>query len=95
MKGNDTLLRVKVQPKASKEGIRRGPDGTIRISVTAPPADDAANKAVIAFLAKLLRTGKKSIVLESGHRSRDKSFLIQNMSEGEVLQILEIRVLNG
>lgn len=94
-KGEDTLLRVKVQPKASCEAIRMGSDGLVKIAVTAPAVDNAANKAVISFLAKLLKKSKQSVVLASGEHCREKSFLIRNISESEVLRILEIHVKNG
>ena len=94
-KGEDTLLRVKVQPKASSEGIRLGTDNLLKISVTAPAVDNAANKSVTSFLAKLLKKNKQSIVLVSGEHSREKCFLIRNISESEVLRILEIHVKNG
>ena len=94
-KGEDTLLKVRVQPKASADLVRRGTDGGLKISVTAPAVENAANDAVVAFLAKLLKTNKKSIELVSGAHSREKCFRIQNISENEVLRILEINIKNG
>ncbi len=93
-KGNDVLLRIRVQPKASKEAMRLGTDGGLRIAVMAPAVDDAANKAVILYLSKILKKNKKSFVLVSGRHSREKSFLIQDISQSEVLRILEFNLSN-
>lgn len=94
-KGDDVLLTVRVQPKASIEAVRLGTDGGLKISVTAPAVENAANQAVVSFLAKLLKTNKKSIDLVSGAHSRDKCLRIRNITESEVLRILEIHMKNG
>lgn len=94
-KGDDTLLRARIQPKASFERIQLGTDGTLKIAVTAPAVENAANKAVIEFLAKLLKTNKNAITLTSGTHSRGKAFLIKNISESEVLRLLEMHTDNG
>lgn len=88
-KGDDTLLKVRVQPRASKTSLRCGANGGLRVYVTAPPVDDAANAAVIAYLSKILKKNKTSFMLVSGHHSRDKTLQIRNISPQEVLRILE------
>ncbi|MBS3917554.1 MAG: DUF167 domain-containing protein [Deltaproteobacteria bacterium] len=55
----DTILKVYLQPKSSKNEIV-GPyrDG-IKVRVTAPPIDGKANKTLVQFLAKELVTFKR------------------------------------
>jgi len=79
-------LRLKVQPKARREGIAgltpdpegpnsTGPDSTgwaLKLSVGAPPEDGKANAAVIALLAEALGVAKSAISVVSGATDRRK-----------------------
>ncbi|MCG2759217.1 MAG: DUF167 domain-containing protein [Desulfobacteraceae bacterium] len=47
----------------------------IKIKLTAPPVDGAANKMCIKFLAKYLKVPKTSLEIISGHTSRTKHVL--------------------
>src|SRR6185369_3886041 len=72
VQNDGVLLSVKLQPRASANEIT-GPAGAeLRIKVTAPPADNAANEALIAFLAETLDCGRGRIELVRGHTSRHK-----------------------
>ena len=46
-----TLLSVKLQPRASKNEIGEPLGNELKIKVTAPPVDAAANQALIELLA--------------------------------------------
>ena len=60
-------LPVKVVPRASKnEIVGVGEDGTLRIRVTAPPVEGAANEAVIELLADVLGIAKSNIDIVAG-----------------------------
>jgi uncharacterized protein (TIGR00251 family) len=66
------LLSVKLQPRASANAIV-GPLGVeLRIKVTAPPVDAAANEALLRLLAETLDCPRNSIELLRGHTSRHK-----------------------
>ena len=69
-------LRLKVQPKARREGIvgwTPDPDGeALKLSVGAPPEDGKANAAVIALLAEALGVAKSAISVVSGATDRRK-----------------------
>jgi uncharacterized protein (TIGR00251 family) len=68
-------LRVRVTPRASRDAIEGFDDaGILRIRVTAPPADGAANKAVTKLLASALGIPPRDVVLVSGGTSRVKVF---------------------
>ncbi len=70
-----TNLRVRVTPRASRDAIAGFDDaGRLRIRVTAPPADGAANAAVTKLLAKALGLAPRDVVLVRGATSRDKVF---------------------
>jgi uncharacterized protein (TIGR00251 family) len=68
-------LHVRVTPRASRDAIEGFDDaGVLRIRVTAPPADGAANKAVTKLLAAALGVPQRDVVLVSGASSRVKVF---------------------
>jgi uncharacterized protein (TIGR00251 family) len=68
----ETLVKVHLQPKSSKNEIV-GPywDG-IKGRVTAPPAEAKANEALIKFLAKEFKISASSVEILRGHTSREK-----------------------
>lgn len=74
--GDDVMLRVRVQPKASRNACRMTSEGQLNISLTAPPIDGEANSALIAFLAKSLQLPKSRLRLEQGLKSRTKTLRI-------------------
>ncbi|MFH1985217.1 MAG: DUF167 domain-containing protein [Pseudomonadota bacterium] len=69
------LFTVTVQPRASKNAVAGRHGDTLKIRLTAPPVDGAANKACIAFLAKQLGVAKSALEIVSGHTSRTKRIL--------------------
>ena len=74
------LLRLRVQPRASRNSIRVEADGRIRVTLTAPPVDDAANQALVAFIAGQLGVARRTVRVESGARSRDKVIAVTGIS---------------
>jgi len=53
----------------------------LKIKLTAPPVDDAANKMCVQYLAKCLKIPKSSIEIISGHTSRTKQLLLKYKNE--------------
>jgi uncharacterized protein len=81
-KPDGILLKIYVQPKSSKNEIVGVHDGAIKIRLTAPPVDNAANEMCVKFLAKQLGISKSSINIISGHTSRFKQIFIRYATEG-------------
>lgn len=73
----ETLIKVYLQPKSSKNEIV-GPyrDG-IKVKVTAPPIEGKANEALIRFLSKELNISPSCIEILKGHHSREKILKIR------------------
>lgn len=73
----DLLLRVRVQPRASRDAIV-GPMGDeLKIAITAPPVDGRANAHLIAFLARTFGVAKNAVTLLGGENSRSKRLHIK------------------
>lgn len=66
------IISVYVAPRASVNKVVGAHDGAVKIALTAPPVEGAANKALVEFLAKVLGVPKGSVSLVSGETSRRK-----------------------
>lgn len=67
-----SLLFVKVQPRASKNAIGLPQGNELKIHLTAPPVDAAANEALIELLAETLDCARNQIEILRGQKSRHK-----------------------
>src|SRR4051794_6496994 len=79
-----TLISVKVQPRASRNEIGEALGNELRIKVTAPPVDSAANEGVIQLFAESLDYPRSRIVLVRGGTSRHKVVKVCGLSPQEV-----------
>jgi len=86
--GNDVVLDILVQPRASR--ARFGPvhAGRIKVAVTSPPVDGAANKAVCKLLAKTFKVAKSDVSVVAGHSSRRKSVRLRGVTREAVAKLL-------
>ena len=73
-------LRLHVQPRAKRCEISGIHNGALKLKVTAPPVDDAANRAIVEFFSSLLGIPKSSLQIASGLKSRDKILQIKGVS---------------
>jgi uncharacterized protein (TIGR00251 family) len=71
---------VRVQPRASREAILGERDGVLRVRLTAPPVEGAANEALRRLLAKALGTAPSAVEILRGQRGRDKQVLVAGVS---------------
>jgi uncharacterized protein (TIGR00251 family) len=85
----ELLVRLHIQPRASRTKILGIHDGRLKIAVTAPPVDGKANKEVIAFLAKLLGLAKSDFLLKSGGQSRYKVIALSCCGADELQKAIE------
>jgi uncharacterized protein (TIGR00251 family) len=83
------LLAVRVQPRARRDEVVGWQGTTLRVRVTAPPAEGRANQAVITLLAEVLDLPRSAIGLVSGAASRDKLVRVAGHSLPEVRALLE------
>ena len=74
-----TLIDVLVQPRASKSEITGIHDGALRIRITAPAVEGAANDAVIGLLSKRLNLRKSDIEIVAGATGRRKRVRVQGI----------------
>ena len=81
-----TLLFVKLQPRASADEICAPLGDELKIKITAPPVDAAANEALVKFLAEKLDCPRGKVELIRGQKSRHKTVMLHGFKPEGVLQ---------
>ena len=77
--GNDLILRLRIQPKASHDAfIAPYGEDSYKVAITAPPVDGKANEHLIRFLAKKFGLPRAKVSLEAGSKSRTKSVRLKS-----------------
>lgn len=79
-----TLLRIQVQPKASKTEVTGVHGDRLKIRIAAPPVDGAANEELLRFLKKKLGVPASQITLLRGHTSKMKDVLCVGVTEDAI-----------
>ncbi|QGY41294.1 DUF167 domain-containing protein [Pseudodesulfovibrio cashew] len=79
--GKGWILHVWVQPGAKKTEVAGEYQGCVKIRLGAPAVDNKANKALVAYIAKLLKVKKSQVVIESGLTNRRKRLTIDGAAK--------------
>ncbi len=82
------IFTVHVQPRASRNEVCGVQGDELKLRLTAPPVDDAANKLCIEFIAKLLGIAKSRVAIISGAKSRHKTIQVSGLDGPELLALL-------
>ncbi len=83
------LLAVYVQPRASRTGLICIHDQAVKLALTSPPVDDAANKALVAFFSSFFKIPRQQVILQRGQQSRRKQVILGGLSE----EVVRARIL--
>jgi uncharacterized protein len=73
-------IRFHVQPRASRSELAGRHGDAIKVRLTAPPVDGAANEALLQFLAARLQVPRSVLSLVSGGSGRSKVVAVEAMS---------------
>jgi len=80
-------FHVHVQPRASRSEIVGMHGEAIKIRLTSPPVDDAANAELVALLATELSVQRSAVRIVSGARARSKVVEVVGTSIDRVRQL--------
>jgi uncharacterized protein (TIGR00251 family) len=72
-------IRVYVAPRSSASRVVGEHNGALKVALTAPPVEGAANKALVDLLAKLLAVPKGAVSIVSGESSRNKTVRVEGV----------------
>jgi len=82
-------FNVRVQPNASKTEFCGEYDGALKLRISSPAVENAANKTCVATLAKAFGLSKSKINLVSGEHSKNKRIFVKGLKESEFQLFLE------
>ena len=70
---------MRVVPRASKSEIVGEYDGALKVRISAPPVDGAANAELTKILSKKLNVPKSAVGIIGGQTSKQKQVLINGI----------------
>ncbi len=83
-------LRIKVQPRSAKNQLCGLQGDDIKLKLTAPPVDGAANEACLRFFAELFDIPLNRIQIVSGQTGRNKIIRVAGLNKEQVLAKLNL-----
>jgi len=79
---------VRVLPRSSRNEIVGEAEGVLKIKLTAPPVEGAANKALIEFLSGKLKVAKSRISIVTGQSGRSKVVAVEGLNKADLLSLV-------
>lgn len=89
-KNGAIIFTAKVVPRASKTEIVGEYAGALKIRLSAPPVDGAANAELIKFLSKTFGVSKSAVKIIGGETAKIKQIKIENLKSNDFLKIVGI-----
>ncbi len=88
-KDGAVLFDVRVVPRSSKSEIGGPHDGALKVRLSSPPVDGAANAELVKLLAKSFGVAKSDVEIISGSASKAKRIRISGASASAIEAILK------
>lgn len=83
-----TLISLRVSPRASKNEVTGVTEGVLYVRITAPPFKGKANYELINFLSDRLGIPRDHLNIVRGHNSRNKVISVKGLTRDEVVKRL-------
>jgi uncharacterized protein len=77
----DAQIRIRLQPRASRDELLDVRDGVLRARVSAPPVDGRANVALCRLIARTAGVAASRVSILRGERSREKLVRVQGIEQ--------------
>jgi uncharacterized protein (TIGR00251 family) len=88
-KDGKLTFKVRVVPRSSRNEIVGEHDGALRVRITAPPVEGAANAALVRTLARAFEVSAASVAIISGAASRTKTVSIAGVGFPKLEYLLQ------
>ena len=86
--GTGIEVDVRVIPRAKKTRLDGERDGALLVRVAAPPAEGAANEALIRYFSEILRLPRHAVRILSGERGRRKRLALDGVSADSMRELV-------
>jgi len=86
------VFSVRVIPRSSKSEIVGEYEGALKIKLTSPPVDGAANDELIRFFSRTFSVSRSDVEIVSAHTARLKRVSVSGITREQVLAILPVKI---
>ena len=90
---NGIRLSAIIQPRSSNNKVTGIYNNALKIHLTSPPVDGAANKACIRFFSKMLGISPSEISIVQRFNSRNKTIEVIGLTEKQFREIIKTKIL--
>jgi uncharacterized protein len=87
-KSGSLAFTVRVIPRASRGGIVGEHDGAVKVRLTSPPVDGAANAELIKLMAKSFGVARSNIDIIAGETSKTKRIRITGVTAAQLQSLI-------
>jgi uncharacterized protein (TIGR00251 family) len=88
---NAVSFRVRVRPGSSRDAMGEVLEGALKVRLTAPPVEGAANASLVKLLARALRVPRSAVTIVRGERSKNKTVRVAGVDAATVRRALETK----
>jgi uncharacterized protein len=89
-KDGAVTFRVRVQPRAARDGVVGEHNGAIKLRISAPPVDGRANEACRRLIAKLAGVPPSAVEIIAGESSKDKVIRVHGATAAHLRAALHV-----
>ncbi len=93
-KPDGLIFKIRVQPRSFRNQVAGLYGDALKIKLTAPPVDNAANSACGVFLADLLSVAKSAVTVVAGHTGRNKTIMVTCREGGTERESIKKRIMS-
>ena len=83
------IFRVQVVPRSSRSEVAGEHNGSLRVRISSPPVEGAANKELTQVLAKAFNVSRSAVSIVAGQNSRLKQVSIEGVSSSALSELLD------
>lgn len=83
------VFKVQVVPRSSRSEVAGEHNGSLRVRVSSPPVEGAANKELTQVLAKAFKVSRSAVDIVSGQNSRLKQVSIEGVTSSDLSELLK------
>jgi uncharacterized protein (TIGR00251 family) len=89
--GRALIFTVRVVPRASRSEVGGEHNGALRVRISAPPVDGAANRELARVLAKSFRVPQNAVEIVTGANSKNKIVRLQGADAARLEQLTVLK----
>ena len=82
------VFNIRVIPRSSRCELVGIQGDALKLRITAPPVEGAANKECIRFLSDILGVKRSQVRIVAGHRSKNKKVSISGIHRKDVEAVM-------